>query len=692
MPESTIVVAPSQFAFLLVLVIAAVFPLAIGLGFASVKAAATPAAVVDVEFEQPEPQPIPVPIDRTIADDDLKQGRYEVALQYYQSLGSGDSDRLPVELQYRIGLCQERLGLWDQSLNSFRSVASNTNHAPLKAAASFGQARVWFRLNEAAKSEGMLRALVLRVESYGTLPPAMLQDVLFMLSMASVQQSAQQIRSLTEGNPHPVGDQIDWPLETSLAWIDAPDRSESSEGDSFQQVSSFKCVVQKSLTTSGMIDKVEAWRGSLWCQHQSLESILEKLAAECGWSFDLTGIAHESGQERAVEINVESVPIYALLTLLCSELHSTWTLEQGQLIVHRDNSTDPQRPAMIAWTLESLRSCYPGHRLAGSAQFALAQLAQIDGHLSEAAERFASLVGYSATPLAIRAAYNAGLGYCEAGDSAKACKYLHFIVDGEPGHQLHVSALMLLGRLLLDSGEYQEAAFQFRRASESRSGPEHQTRGAAMMGLAYLMQEKPELAADAIFERRDQFEDSEIRSGAALVASFARFQTLKGEHQERETEFLFRSLMAVQPNPIWLGLSGQLLIGRSLSELGFDREMAELYSRQLKPGLPNPIASEMKYSLAKYHLANDQTGLARELWNEVIALNWQPWSSRAAVRLAELELVDGKPEDCLERCRKLFGHDGISLKEIQRLIGQAYEATGDDAQAARCYAGQVAKP
>ena len=94
--------------FPLALTVLAVLPVALGIGAIRVKASASPAIEEVVEeFDEVDSYKSPVMLDRRLGDREFLARRYEVALQYYQTLGSSQPERLPAELLYRIALCQE---------------------------------------------------------------------------------------------------------------------------------------------------------------------------------------------------------------------------------------------------------------------------------------------------------------------------------------------------------------------------------------------------------------------------------------------------------------------------------------------------------------------------------------------------------------------------------------------------------
>jgi len=369
--------------------------------------------------------------------------------------------------------------------------------------------------------------------------------------------------------------------------------------------------------------------------------------------------------------------------------HAPSIVEDETLTIARVEADDEPSRTMVARTLDSLIASAPKHQLAGHARFALGRLAQANGDHAQAVKHYSPLVGRTSSPLAVRAAYNSGVSYYQLGDLPRACEQLTFVVHGAPGHELHTRSTILLGRLLLDSGESREAAFQLQRVAGARIPPEDQARASVFLGMAHLMQDKPREAAEALFEDKPHFEDRSVRNAAAFLTALARYRILTGAPQEREASFLFRSLVAIESDAEWLGPTGQLLIGRALHELGLSDRMIDLYTRSLEHHVPTNIANEMKFAIAEQRQTEKTPEDARSLWLELSIDGEGVWQNKARLRLAELALAEGRANDCIEACRSLHHADGIRRTDLLKLLGRAYEHLGNDASAAQCYAGQL---
>ncbi len=97
----------------------------------------------------------------------------------------------------------------------------------------------------------------------------------------------------------------------------------------------------------------------------------------------------------------------------------------------------------------------------------------------------------------------------------------------------------------------------------------------------------------------------------------------------------------------------------------------------------------MTADLAEYHFQAGQWKAARREY-EGLTVGTGRRSEEAERRLAELDLIDRRPDDCLKHCRRLLtAKPDLAGSGLLPLMGRAYAQKGDDARAARCYAGEL---
>lgn len=686
-PDSTPPSRGQSFLFSIGLTVLAVLPIAIGIGAARAKAQVI-AQSQEAEVEHAKdaaPRQVDFK-DRAIGDRDFHERRYETALRYYESIGGEPADRLPPEILYRVALCHEGLGRWDAALEAYRVITRVSDSPILIAASKFGQARVHLKLGELHAAIDQLRAIELHCDPFTQLPRSLRRDLAFLIPITMAFDVFEGASDEDRSHNARLGELVDWSLEGALAWVDDFDQTGLGQVDATAPVNALSC---KRILPAGLRETPKATsseRVEACFKQQSVKSVIDCAAQSCGWTVDWTDLDRAASIGGKIDFEWDDCPLSTLLTSCASEIQATWRLEGEQLVIQH---ADPERRhlrGMLISTLSDLTNWISNHRLVDHAVYAKARMLELSAD-PEAMTLYSSVVRHDASPLAIQAAYRAAKICCQQKNDARACFYLGVVVNGAPGHVLHTESLILLGRLLLDGGQPQEAAFQLRRATESHAQPLLQTRAAVLLGVAYLAQDKLTEAAQVIFEHRQHFEDQEAKTVASFVNSFARWQVVTGELRKREAGFLYRSLVATNVNADWIGQMTKVMIGRAFAELGFDDKMTQLYWQMAFEGVTPQIEPEILYSLANYEFTHENAEGAVLKWAKLAESGPAKWANRSRMRLAEIAFGEGRGEDCLNYCEKIKDFQGIVRGDLSRLMGQTYEFLGDDAMAAKCYAG-----
>ena len=699
--------------FPLLVIMLAVFPLAIGIGF-TLQTVTPPPGKLDAAEKLPPAVPNRIEprltgLDRSAGDDLLREGRYETALHHYRSLGSADSLRASPELAMKMAMCQEGLGLWEDALAAYRSVAGS-RPSVVTTSAILGQSRVWIRLKDFAAAEPLLRSLVMQSGNRELMPHDAIAEVTLLYSIVLAEQTLTHSEQPATAGLVPVGNLLEWSFGDAVKWADAKSPGSLSATTDAAPATETDAASLR-ITVPGKPEETDKEpvpadvRGGhnplaeplqLVARQQSVAQILSRIAGECGWKLEWSDVLQARATARVVDATVQDLPLRVVLSALCRDLGCRWEFQRHKEILvvsEMGEGTDADRHQCEDETedLKAMLAFFPGHRLSGPAKFALGQLAAADGRFGDAAQIYSSLTGKTSSPLAIHAAFNAALAYHCLGDMARTCQSLEVVVHGAPGHALHTRSLVLYGRALMDRGEFREAAYQLKRAADSHDLPEEQARAAVFLSMAQLLDGKPHDAAESLFVHRLQFQDRTVRNAAALMTSIARWRTATGPSKNREAAFLYRSIAAVAADSDWLGPIGQLLLGQAMCEADLNDQMAELYSHALEQGVSPVVSVQMKLALAGYWYTHDRTADAKAIWLELSAAGGAVAVS-AGLRLAELALDERQPEKCLELCRALQRQLGVSRTDLLKLAGRAHELAGHPVLAAQCYAGQWPLP
>lgn len=694
-PEAPSVEGPPQadgklYPFLIVML--AVFPATLGISFTrqspakpsgSLAAAdSTPALPNDIQARPRNPSPAAP--DRKPGDELLRNERYEAALHHYRSLGSPDSLRVSPEIALRMGICQEALGLWDESLATYRSTA-NSHRRALATAAILGQSRIWIKLNEFARAESLLRSLLLQSRD---LPAEAAAEIRMLYPIVLAERELAEIDVPSKFDLAPVSILLDWSLADSLKWIESPTNNSTADA----------------MATSGIVtgetseNSFDQLNGTfeISVDQQPLAVVIQELIQANRLTLEWSTEAQQRAEARLVSVKTGAIPVSLVLLALCQELNACYEYQPQTKVVQvhlsgEGSSASPRNWKNSADALRDMKALLPNQPLSASATFALAQLAAADGDLTTAVRIYSSLTNHSAAPLAIRAALNSAIASYRQGDLVRACQSLQIVVHGGPGNEFHTRALILYGRVLMDRGEFREAAFQLKRAAGSRHRPDEQARAAVLEGMAEILDGRPQVAAESLFGHRLLFQDHSVRSGAALMTSVARWRTLSDAARNREAAFLYRSIIAVQEDSEWLGAPGQFLLGLAMRDADMEDSMADLFNSSLEQGVPKTVQQLMRLALADYWYAHDRRKEAKAVWLELHEAGGAN-AVAATLCLASASLDERQAATCLDYCRTLQESETVSRTELLRLAGRAYEMSGRPVLAARCYAGEWPVP
>jgi tetratricopeptide (TPR) repeat protein len=206
-----------------------------------------------------------------------------------------------------------------------------------------------------------------------------------------------------------------------------------------------------------------------------------------------------------------------------------------------------------------------------------------------------------------------------------------------------------------------------------------------------LLTNNPRAANAVLLEARPQVIQEPYRPLAAFLDSLAHYRAAVNPKQaQREAGELLAALLAVREDRA-LGPVGQLLRGHAYRELGMGEQMAAIYEKAV-PETAGSVAAEMTYRLGEYALADDRER-ARQLFLSIVKMKSPKWANLAQLRLAEIALLQKKPQECLQRCQLVLqAQPAADVTSTLKLMGRAFDQLGDYRQAARCFAGQLPEP
>ncbi len=150
----------------------------------------------------------------------ILEGNYEAALAIYQPPEADAAPPFHSSLQYRIGVCQEALGRWDQAISAYRAVSSHGATPTIVAAGQVGQARIWIRMRKLVEAKKLLCDLTLRSGHPGLEEHPLLADARFLLALTASLENVHNEKPGAANDALAAYTLTDWPLERVLKWAD----------------------------------------------------------------------------------------------------------------------------------------------------------------------------------------------------------------------------------------------------------------------------------------------------------------------------------------------------------------------------------------------------------------------------------------------------------------------------------------
>lgn len=616
-------------------------------------------------------------------------GRYELGLVLCRSFSDRTIAELRDAFQYRLGLCLEGLGHWDEALTAYRKLASHSPAARLVAVALLGQARVWLHMRRPAESKALLCDLLRRSAQPELRAQPFLIDAHYLLALAAA------LELLPNEPPGPFNDHpivpltSDWSLDRAVDWGKTNSRRQPAGEKLNQPADAGRSPEEVVEVQPGEIVFVR-----IFAHQMPLTSLLDRLAEQARLRLEWSAAARQVVEGRSVVVALERTSLSDALRVLSEPLGLVGSIQGDKLSF----TSDEEMPAEQLQALrrdnarrmlrEAVR-LYPRHPLTPAAFLELGDLEAAAGNPQEGLKWYTRMIReWPRSPLGVETHYNLGLVRCRLGDRSSARQAFYHVIDRAPAHELAPLAYWRLGRLYLDEGDAEKALSPLQRAL--RSGPGTQAQAAAVLTLAaaHLLTDNPRAANAILLEHHELINHERFRAATVFLDTLARFRAATDRRQrQREAGDLLTALLMAHGDPI-LGPSGLVLMGQAYQEMGMHAEMVRVYEKAL-PSLRGPLASELTLTLADAYSTLDRRDAAVRMYRRVIEGGASHGARRARLRLAEIALSEKKPQDCLKSCRELLQEKaGVDVPVVLRLMAGAYEQMGERDKAIRCLRGE----
>jgi tetratricopeptide (TPR) repeat protein len=288
-------------------------------------------------------------------DDLLSEGRYEAAISFYKPLSEGTGP-LADAVRYRIGLCQESLGRWDEALLQQRDVASRNTSVRIVAAAQLSQARIWVRMGKPTEAKRLLCDLILRSAEPELHDQALLADAFYLLALA---MSVEVIHPEPPGpfNEAVVSHKVaDWPVDHLLDWV-TPRKDEILN---LAPPVEEKLVVQRNGAGIGEV------RISGLVHEMGVADLIDTLGKQSGLTAEWSEEARHQAAVRTSSLALAKVPLPDVLRALTAPLGLVWRLDGSviRLVSEEEMLTDSLTSYRVEVAKRTLREAvlaYPDH-------------------------------------------------------------------------------------------------------------------------------------------------------------------------------------------------------------------------------------------------------------------------------------------------------------------------------------------
>jgi tetratricopeptide (TPR) repeat protein len=637
---------------------------------------------------QPEPKGakpvLPQPGDLARADELIRGSWYDAALTIYQPLSATAAPPLRDTLIYRVALCLEGLGRWDEALAAYRQTASRTDAPRSAAAGQLGQARVYLRMRRLADAKVLLCDLLLRSAQPALREQSLLAYAQYLLALALAFEATQGPPDLLRSTPvSHTG--TDWPLEDAVDWV-GPGRAREA-GDEEPKKEFLRVQPPGSGAAGATVSA--ALRGT------SVTEFLERLARESGLKPHWTPRAKELAEGRTTTVVLYAVPLADVWRMQADALGLVWKTADGVVTLSTEGEITreeltAQRRAEARRALRGALREYPNHALAPTASLEAGNLEVAENNVKEAVSWYRRLIQeHPRSPVMVEVHYNLALVRQRQGDLDAARQLFFGVVDRAPGHELTPLAYLRIGHLHLEANQPDSAVSPLRRAQTLSAGSPAQPLATLALAVCHLLTDNPRAAAAAILENRNRISAEPYRPFASFLEAYAHYRSIPDQRpSQREAGTLLAALLLLREGAA-LVPGGEVLVGRAYRDLGMGDRMAAIYEKALASAR-GPLAGEMTCALAEYLASVGRRADAKRWLTPLAESDQGAWTVQARLQLAEIALKEKRPADSLTWCRKLLAGQGkADVPATLKVMGQAFELAGEHRQAARCYAGML---
>lgn len=406
---------------------------------------------------------------------------------------------------------------------------------------------------------------------------------------------------------------------------------------------------------------------------------IRRLCAALGWEVQVENGCGKELETLRMPLEVSSVPVSEVLSALVDAVGAGWQRQGWNCVIRRERVEAAEAVYRRAWEwcgehpwLNGLRLVLAWERrewAEGEWSRRLYRQVQEDGLLEERAV----------------ALYNAALLEWRWGRWGAARARFYDLLDLIPGHAWEQRARWWLGRTALEHGDLVGAEQHWRAVASSG---EAEWSAAASLGLLLIAALKEDNATLRLrLAQRLPAREPYLAWSDLFEAWLDYNRQPTPSRAERVADALLRTRECAA-----FDTAGTYWAGQVWLRVGQPERMVLCYEQAVRPG-PSPWLLKMWDAVARYYHGLGLFEQSRQRDLALLAADPQGLGQRAALRLAEAALQQGRVSQCLQYVQSLRQTaDPTTYRSALHLLGQAYERLGHYRAAAECFVGRWPEP
>ncbi len=621
------------------------------------------------------------------------------AYKQYQRIPAELAKSMNASIKLRMALAAEDAGFLEQAEQHYSdTLAAATRGTSEQIWALIGTGRIWDAQHRPAEATRLLSELYLMTssESY----PAEMRKVISQQLSDALQKrtltSAVDSESSAQTAPNNTEQDSTLSLTHGLQYFWCPTQlhpmlQESSwtRKDDNAQAKDLLEVVQRPIDDVSLIlANVQSWS-------YPLSQLLGDLERAASIKIELSATARSMLAGRSARVDATAMPVALLLDQsLCS--HSLVWEQRGGIvkISHTDEWNTQQNKRFALQRAQriqrQLQIYFPDGIQRIAALMHDANNSFVLGELGAAAEKYEAARGLEPVgELNAKLLFNAATLALHQRDFDSALNAYYLALDQTLSPELQAMAYSWIGEIEIRLGRPQRGVAASSRGLRLATRPEEKNRSLMALAKAYLLLSDAYSANQTLFTHASGLTDPASRRLATVLTTHSRFQVTKPTNGlQNEGERLVLSLAALQADDA-KDFVEHLMVSRAFAAVGFRSKAIEHLTRAASEVPSGYWQTRIPIELAE--ILNEAGDYQKALETLRSMEQVDDPSLRIRSLLLENKIVarTGDTSQVIENCKALLklDLDEADQKQVMRMLGNAYQNSGQHYSAALCFAG-----